>query len=399
LRGTRFSTLGIATGFFPHDAQSKNVMHFAGAKGSISGLILNLQRRGFTVVGPSLSEGVVRLRELKGARDLASGVVDVQGSGSYALGGESSFLFASVNGPDSPKKYLHPAEVELSKFVDKGNGVELVSVFHSDRKYAFFGIRPCDLRGVEVMDRTMLMPGFEDPVYSTFRDDSIFIVVNCTRAGENCFCASMGTGPAAESGYDVAITELPENLLFSIPESNMGLFQGIELRAATEEELREGEEMVQHAREKMGRRISENDPARQMCAALDSKVWGKVSEKCLACGNCTMVCPTCFCNTIVDRTDLKDGSASRIRVWDSCLSKDFVYSAGGNPRQQRTARYRQFVMHKFAYWPDEFGTYGCVGCGRCITWCPVGIDITDTVNSVLKDQQGAAKSVEARPDV
>jgi sulfhydrogenase subunit beta (sulfur reductase) len=374
-------------------------MYFTAAKRSIPRLIGNLQRQGFTVVGPSLFEGVVRLRELRGAGDLASGVVDIQGPGSYALSGESSFLFASVNGPDSPKRYLHPAEVELSKIVDKGSGVELVSAFHSDRKYAFFGIRPCDLRGVSVMDKTMLMPGFEDPVYSTLRVDSIFIVVNCTRAGENCFCASMGAGPAAESGYDVAITELPEKLLFSIPESNMGLFQGIELKAAREEELREGEEMVQHAREQMGRKISEKDPARQMYAALESQVWGKAAETCLACGNCTMVCPTCFCNTIIDRTDLKDGSVSRVRVWESCLSKDFAYSAGGNPRQQRTARYRQFVMHKFAYWPDEFGTYGCVGCGRCITWCPVGIDITETVNGVLKDQQYTAKKMEARPVV
>ncbi len=347
------------------------------------------------MVGPSLSEGVVRLRELKGAGDLASGVVDIQGPGSYALGGKSAFLFASVNGPDSPKGYLHPAEVELSKIVNKGSGIELVSAFHLDRKYAFFGIRPCDLRGVGVMDRTMLVPGFEDSVYSTLRKDSILIVVNCTRAGENCFCASMGTGPAATSGYDVAITELPEKLLLDIPEKNMGLFQGIELIAATEEELREGEEMVRHAGEQMGRRISQKDPARQMYAALDSSAWGKAAERCLACGNCTMVCPTCFCNTIIDRTDLRDGSVSRVRIWDSCLSKDFVYSAGGNPRQQRTARYRQFVMHKFAYWPDEFGTYGCVGCGRCITWCPVGIDITDTVNTVLKERQDAAKRVEA----
>jgi ferredoxin len=374
-------------------------MHFTAAKGSVPRLILSLQRQGYTVVGPSLSEGVVRLSELRGGGDLASGVVDIQGPGSYVLGGENAFVFASVNGPDSPKKYLHPAEVELSKLVDRGSGVELVSAFHSDRRYAFFGIRPCDFRGVSVMDKTMLMPGFEDPVYSTLRDDSIFIVVNCTRAGENCFCASMGTGPAAESGYDVAITELPEKLLFDIPERNMILFQGIELRAATEEELREGEEMVRNAMVQMGRRISEKDPKRQMLAALDSPVWEKAAERCLACGNCTMVCPTCFCNTINDRTDLKDGSVSRVRIWDSCLSKDFVYSAGGNPRQQRTARYRQFVMHKFAYWPDEFGTYGCVGCGRCITWCPVGLDITDTVNGVLKDRQDAAKKVEAPPVV
>ena len=374
-------------------------MHFTTAKESIPRLIRNLQHQGYTVVGPSLSEGVVGLRELSEPGNLASGVVDAQAPGSYTAGGESPLVFASVNGPYSPKKYLHPAEVELSKLVESGRGVELVSVFHSDSRYAFFGLRPCDLKGVQIMDRTMMVPGFEDPVYSGLRRNSIFIVVNCTRAGETCFCASMGTGPKAESGYDVAITELPGKLLIDVPEQSMGLFQGIELDTATEEELRAGEELVQHAREQMGRRIAERNPAGSMYEALDSPLWGKVAERCLACGNCTMVCPTCFCNTIVDRTDLRDGSVSRVRIWESCLSKDFVYSAGGNPRQQRTARYTQFVMHKFAYWQDEFGTYGCVGCGRCITWCPVGIDITETVNGVLKDQQVAKRRGESHPIV
>ena len=351
------------------------------------------------MVGPHLSEGVVRLGELKGPDGLAAGVVDVQAPGRYSLGDGSPFVFSSVNGPDSPKRYLHPAEVELSRLVNSGGEFELVSGFHPERKYAFFGIRPCDLRAVEVMDRTMLVPGFEDHVYSVLRSGAIFIVVNCTRAGENCFCASMGTGPDAGSGYDIAITELPERLLVDFPESNMALFQGIELKPATETELHMGEEMIQHARELMGRRIAERDPSKRMYAAMDSSAWEKVAERCLACGNCTMVCPTCFCNTIIDRNDLRDGSVSRVRVWDSCLSKDFVYSAGGNPRLQRTARYRQFVMHKFAYWRDEFGSYGCVGCGRCITWCPVGIDITETVNGVLTDQQAAHKKMEARPVV
>jgi ferredoxin len=205
----------------------------------------------------------------------------------------------------------------------------------------------------------------------------------------------MGTGPEADSGYDIAITELPEKLLLDVPERSMELLQGIELHPATEEEIRIGGDMVSHARQQMGRRIEEEKPAKSMYAGLDSPLWGKIAERCLACGNCTMVCPTCFCNTVGDRTNLSDGSVSRVRTWDSCLSKDFAYSAGGNPRQSRVARYRQFVMHKFAYWPDEFGVYGCVGCGRCITWCPVGIDITETVNGVLKGQREKAGNMEA----
>jgi sulfhydrogenase subunit beta (sulfur reductase) len=370
-------------------------MRFTAQKEAIPRLVQNLRRQGYVVVGPSLSDGVVRLMEINGQEDLASGVLDVQAPGRYRAEGREPFVFSSVNGPDSPKKYLHPAEVELAKYVEGDKGVEQVSAFRSERKYAFFGLRPCDLRGVDVMDRTMMVPGFEDPVYSSLRKDSIFVVVNCTRAGENCFCASMGTGPEADSGYDVAITELSEKLLLDVPERSMKLFRGIELHSATEEELHVAGDRIRHAREQMGRRIAEDKPAKSMYAGIDSPEWGKVAERCLACGNCTMVCPTCFCNTIGDRTDLRDGSVSRVRRWDSCLSKDFTYSAGGNPRQNRIARYRQFVMHKFAYWPDEFGIYGCVGCGRCITWCPVGIDITETVNGVLKGQREKAGNLEA----
>jgi len=376
---------------------AEHTMHYTTRKEAIQGLIQNLRDRGYVIIGPIVSDGVVRLAEIRGQIDLASGAVDVQAPGRYRLEENSQLVFSPVNGPDSPKKYLHPAEVELVKYAEGSRGVEVVSAYSSKTKYAFFGLRPCDLKGVEVMDRTMMVPGFEDSFYSGLRKSSVFVVVNCTRAGENCFCASMGTGPEADSGYDVAITELPEKLLLDVPEQSRGLLQGIELSPASEEDLRVAREMFNSAREHMGRAIEQENPARLMHDGMDSPIWGKTAERCLACGNCTMVCPTCFCNTVRDTTDLRDGSVSRVRVWDSCLSKDFTYSAGGNPRQSRASRYRQFVMHKFAYWPDEFGVYGCVGCGRCITWCPVGIDITDTVNAVLRGRRENAKKLEVSP--
>ncbi len=374
-------------------------MYFTARTEVIPRLIQNLRHQGYVVIGPSVSDGVVRFAEIGDQADLASGVVDVQAPGKYRLEGDSQSVFSYVNGPDSPKKYLHPAEVELVKYLEGSRGVEVVSAYSSKAKYAFFGLRPCDLKGVGVMDRTMMVPGFEDSIYSSLRKGSVFVVVNCTRAGESCFCASMGTGPEADSGYDVAITELPDKLLFDVPERNLGMLQGIDLSPATEEDLRTAREMVRSAREHMGKVIEEDGPAKLMRAGMDSPIWGEAAERCLACGNCSMVCPTCFCNTVRDMTDLRDGSVSRVRVWDSCLSKDFTYSAGGNPRQSRASRYRQFVMHKFAYWPDEFGIYGCVGCGRCITWCPVGIDITATVNAVLRGRHENAKRPEAPPVV
>jgi ferredoxin len=363
-------------------------MYFTAQPTAIPALLRNLQGLGYTVVGPSLSEGVVRLREIDDAGDLAAGILDEHAPGRYTVASGSRLMFASVNGPDSPKKFLHPAEVEIQRLAEADRGFKEVSRFHSQKKYAFVGIRPCDLKGVEVMDRTMMAPGFEDPVYSSFRKDSVFVVVNCTRSGSNCFCTTMGTGPEAESGYDVAITELPDKLILDVPEKSIGLLRGVDATPASEDDVREGREAVARARDQMNRRFERENLSAKMGEGMDSSVWGQAAERCLACGNCSLVCPTCFCNSLQDREDLAEGTVSRVRVWDSCLSKEFTYSAGGNPRQQKLARYRQFVMHKFAYWPEQFGPYGCVGCGRCVTWCPVGIDITATVSGVLKGSGG-----------
>jgi ferredoxin len=358
-------------------------------------IVENLHSLGYVVIGPVMSEGVVRLAEVAKADDLATGIEDRHAPGSYEITGASPLLFGAVNGPDSPKRYLHPSGVELARLYEKEGGFEVAPRKRWEEKYAFFGIRPCDLAAVRVMDRTMLAPGLEDSVYKSRRKDSIFIVANCARAGNNCFCTSTGTGPRADSGYDLSITELPGKLIIDVAEGRDNLLAGVGIRPSTEEEVRAEEEVILRTSEAMAMRFDKESLPRQLYASIDSPFWGEVADKCLACANCTMVCPTCFCSTVREETDLAAGTVSRVRVWDSCLSKDFVYSAGGNPRLQRKDRYRQFVMHKFAYWLDQFGGLGCVGCGRCITWCPVGIDITATVNGVLGQSPKAAQKMEA----
>jgi ferredoxin len=358
-------------------------MRYTAGSEALDRIIENLRSVGYTVLGPVLSEGVVRLAEVTRAEDLAAGVADKHAPGSYEISGGAPIAFAAVNGPDSPKCFLHPSGVLLTRLVEKEGGFEAVPLPRFEKKYAFFGIRPCDLASIRVLDKTMLAPGSEDPVYKSRRKDAIFVVVNCTRAEANCFCASMGTGPQAESGYELSITEFPGKIILDVPEGRSNLLDGVELRPSTDEDVREEENAMLRTVEQMTRRVDTEGLASRMYAAIDSSSWSEVAVRCLACGNCTMVCPTCFCSTTREEIDLAAGSVKRIRVWDSCLSKDFVYSAGGNPRIQRRDRYRQFVMHKFAYWLDQFGLYGCVGCGRCITWCPVGIDITETVGLVL----------------
>jgi ferredoxin len=360
-------------------------MRFVAGRDALPKLILNLRSLGYAVVGPKLADGTIRLTEITRFEDMAAGVVDVQAPGKYRLEGSSSFVFSGVNGPDSAKKFLHPACVQLVRLEDE-RGPRVQRAFHADKKYAFFGLRPCDLKAVEVLDRVMMMPQYEDPVYVPLRRNSIVIVVNCGRAGENCFCASMGTGPKAKGGYDVAVTELPGRVVVDVVDGRMDLMEGVQMKPATEEDLREEQALVDKVTGDLQKRIDRENPSDFIYEGVESPVWKDVAERCLGCGNCTMVCPTCFCNIITDVTDMRDGSVTRERVWDSCLSKNFTYSAGGNPRLERKARYRQFVMHKFAYWPDQFGLYGCVGCGRCITWCPVGIDISETVNEILRSQ-------------
>jgi sulfhydrogenase subunit beta (sulfur reductase) len=360
-------------------------MKYTIRKEALTTLLTNLRSDGYTVVGPKLEDGVVCLSEISRVDELPRGVLDVQAPGSYRTSKSGVGYFSTRNGPHSPKKYLHPSNAELVRLKPNGDWFEEEHEDLPRKKLAFLGIRPCDLRAVQVLDRALMAKGFEDPVYAPLRKNSLMIAVNCNSASDNCFCVSMGSGPKATVGFDIAITELPDKFLLDVAEKWLPLLHGATFEEATEEDLKEEKALMDRTAASMKKKIGSADPSRSLQQAMDSGVWGSASERCLSCGNCTMVCPTCFCYSIRDDSELVDGTVSRRRVWDSCLSKEFTYAAGANPRRDKKARYRQFVMHKFSYWPEQFGLYGCVGCGRCITWCPVGIDITETVNGVASD--------------
>lgn len=359
-------------------------MQYVAPRDGLLKIVANLRSLGYTVVAPTLRDGAVCLSPVESANEIAKGVVDSQEPGRYRAKMAGDGYFSAVNGPTSAKKYLHPGRVDLFKAKLGPDGPEFFSTFRKESKLAIMGLRPCDLKAVYVQDRVLLQGPYKDPVYASLRADALLIVVNCTRAGSNCFCASMGTGPKAVDGFDLAITELSDRFVLHVPGERPAFLDGLELAPASEEDLREEEAAIEKVKATMGKRIEHPAPAEAVYESLESPVWEEVSQRCLACGNCTMVCPTCFCTSVKDATDLVDGSVTRVREWDSCMSRSFTYSHGYNPRYGRKARYRQFVMHKFAYWTEQFGAYGCVGCGRCITWCPVGIDIAETVNAIVK---------------
>jgi len=343
-----------------------------------------LRERGYTVVGPVARDGAIAWDEISGAGDLPAGWTDEQEAGRYALRRtDAPALFDWTVGAGSAKALLHPPQVTLWRARRNGQGLEIVDGDPPPgRTLALFGLRACDLAAIAVQDRVLLGGTVTDPVYRARREGALLIAVQCGRAGRTCFCASMGTGPAAGGGHDLALTEVVDGgrhvfVAEAGGERGAGLLAALGARAATAAEAKAAQAAVARAAAGMGRKLDTEGLPALLAKSQDHARWDEVAARCFACGNCTSVCPTCFCVTVEDPTDLTTGFTRRARRWDSCFSIDFSYIHGGPVRTSIRARYRQWLTHKLGAWHDQFGTSGCVGCGRCITWCPAGIDITE----------------------
>jgi ferredoxin len=235
---------------------------------------------------------------------------------------------------------------------------------------------------------------YADAAYAARRRDAFIVAVNCGQAGGTCFCVSMQTGPKADSGFDLALTELlagdtHEFLLEVGSEAGAELLAKVPHLPASHAHVAAAAAVVAQTASQMGRSLDTAGIKELLQGNPNHPRWDEVAERCLTCGNCTMVCPTCFCTTVEDHNDLTGTSAERVRKWDSCFTLDFSYVHGGSVRNSNKSRYRQWMTHKLASWIDQFGTSGCVGCGRCVTWCPVGIDITAEVAAIRATPQAA----------
>ncbi|HXZ03338.1 MAG TPA: 4Fe-4S dicluster domain-containing protein, partial [Ktedonobacteraceae bacterium] len=313
---------------------------------------------------------------------------DEQDGGTYRLKKRSDkALFGYVVGPHSWKKFLFPPILRLWQARQEGNGFEVIPENTEAPKLAFLGVRSCELHAISIQDKVFMRDDYSDPTYRSRRNSLCIIAINCGEAGGTCFCTSMETGPRATSGFDLALTEVISNEQhFFVIEvgSQLGteLLQTIPFRAASKEDIQIAENIVTQTAEHMGRSLDTTNIKDLLYRNLEHPRWDDVASRCLTCSNCTMVCPTCFCTTVEDVTDLTGAQAERWRKWDSCFTMDFSYIFGGSIRPSTKSRYRQWMTHKLASWIDQFGTSGCVGCGRCITWCPVGIDITEEVRAI-----------------
>ena len=355
---------------------------------ALEALIQALWARGFTVVGPTVKSRAVVNGELRSADDLPVGWTDEQEGGTYRLvpsGDDAVFGFNA--GPQSFKSVLFPPSLRVLKARREADGAVAISEREEPPRYAFVGVRSCDLHAIAIQDRVFMGDRYTDEDYAARRDGAFIVAVNCGKAGGTCFCVSMDTGPRADAGYDLALTELLDagghRFLVEVgSERGAEVLGELDHRPATDEDLRGADAVVAATAASMGRELDTSGIRELLYANAEHPRWDDVADRCLACGNCTLACPTCFCSTVEEVTDLTGTETERTRQWDSCFTLDHSYIHGGSVHQSGRSRYRQWMTHKLASWIDQFGSSGCVGCGRCITWCPVAIDITEEAAAI-----------------
>ncbi len=387
-------------------------------------LIQMLRSRGHQTWGPVERQGAIGPAPISVAADLPVGCHDRQQPGSYELhhDDDDPELFGWAVGPGSWKARLLPASQNVW-VAPPGGPVTVGRPPDGDAAttLAMVGVRPCELAAMSVLDHVLADAAVPDPDYLQRRSGTWVIVAECTRPAETCFCSSMGTGPAVDSGYDVALTELPGGrsgeprpgephaegagaadlghrfLLRAGSERGAQLLQQLgTTRAAGDADWDERERALEQARRVMVRSVDPQEARDLLARSIDHPRWEAVAERCLACGNCTMVCPTCFCTDLRDGSDLQ-AMTYRTRTWASCFDPDHSNLHGGPVRRSTASRYRQWLTHKLSTWWDQFGSSGCVGCGRCITWCPVGIDLTEEV-AAIRAEQDAGESADRDAD-
>jgi sulfhydrogenase subunit beta (sulfur reductase) len=366
-------------------------------RGDFDALLGALARRGYTIVGPTVRDQAIVYDRIAAATDLPIGWTDEQEAGRYRLRRrDDEALFGYAVGPHSWKQYQLPAEVKLwrARVDEQGGLTDVTEPPRDPPRYAFLGARSCELHAIGILDQVLLGGSHPDPADRGRTEDLFVIAVQCGEAGGTCFCVSMNTGPVAERGFDLALTEVLDGARHQFV-VEVGSERGGEVLSevphTTAVDADRDAAAAVHARtaSQMGRELDTDQIKELLYRNYDHPRWEEVAERCLTCGNCTMVCPTCFCTTVEDVTDLAGEHVERHQRWDSCFTVDYSNIHGGAVRGTAKSRYRQWMTHKLATWQEQFGSSGCVGCGRCITWCPVGIDLTEEARAIRDSDRGS----------
>jgi NAD(P)H-flavin reductase/Pyruvate/2-oxoacid:ferredoxin oxidoreductase delta subunit len=365
-------------------------------------LIDALRRDGRTVVGPHLADGAIAMVEIDRAADLPIGWTATSSPGEARLVRRpaddpgSARAFDHATAWSGIKPWTFPSKVATLTF-EPGASDELTTragpglatgapapaaLAAAPRPLAVIGARACDLAALRIHDRVLAGGPAVDPDYAARRADLLVVAVECALATATCFCSSMGTGPEVGDGADIVLAELDDGFVARAGSAaGLAVLTGLGLGAAPSSARASADRQVAATRATMaaGLGVDTEGLRDRLVDSLDSPGWDAIAERCLACTNCTLVCPTCFCTGVTVTSDLDSRASTAIRTWDSCFTAGFAQVAGGSFRPRQRDRYRQWLTHKFGTWQDQFGSSGCVGCGRCIAWCPVGIDVRESL--------------------
>lgn len=350
-----------------------------------------LKAKGYTLIGPTLKDGVITYDTIDTPTDLPKGWQDEQAPGKYRLHKRKDNAYFGYNiGAKSFKDFLFPPRRKLFDVTYDGKPQVIAPI--RKKKLALIGVRACEIQAILIQDKVFNTPPNHDPAYKQVREDSFIIGLNCHTTTSTCFCVSMNSGPEVTQGYDLVLSELikdnsHEFICRAGSDKGMEIINQLNGAALSLQHKEQEKHMIAHTAKQMGKTLDTSHIKEKLYQAHDSKQWEAIAQKCLNCGNCTMACPTCFCSSDEHDSNLEQNQASVTRVWESCFTKDHSYIHDSVIRDSASSRYRQWMTHKLASWHDQFDTSGCVGCGRCITWCPVGIDLTKEATLLMKEQE------------
>lgn len=369
-------------------------------KPDLQQVVDGLKGLGYRTLGPQVADHAIVYEDLDRVEDLPRGIIESQDGGRYRLCEDPmAGWFDYVVGPQSLKRHLFPPRETVLTCHREGETWDFHTPEEESPPLAVIGPRACDVAALRIQDRVFLEGDYVDSRYKVRRQKLFVLAVNCRRAAATCFCHSVQSGPVVGPDCDLALTELDDlfvlqvitergsEALADVDWSPCSL-QDIQAAKRLSEQLEQQMQSRGHAEEQTaaepnpGRTLETQGLHDALLDNLEHPRWEDVAQRCLACGNCTLVCPTCFCSSVEEMSDLTNHEVRRERIWTSCFTAEHSYMNSGTVHKSTKSRYRQWLTHKLATWQDQFGELGCTGCGRCIVWCPVGIDLTAEVAAI-----------------
>lgn len=293
--------------------------------------------------------------------------------------------FNFLNSKKTPKDLFFPQSEVLFSFPKEEVKKEVKTILQKPR--IVFAIRPCDAKSLALLDQVFDSEDYQDPYYIERREGTLLVGLACTHPQQSCFCTSVGGGPFAKPHLDLLMADLGDGKYFveALTERGEGLLEKDDSWQEPQKQDREKlAKIKEEAEEKVKSKLVTEGLEKKLDKIFDSSLWDRVHQRCLGCGICTYLCPTCHCFALLDEKD--KARVERIRNWDSCMFPEFTVEASGhNPRISNRERMRQRVMHKFNYFVERYGETACVGCGRCIQSCPVNMDIREIIEEIRNE--------------